>query len=64
MPKTTEPNREHPNLKARIMPHNNEAEQAVLGCVLIDRDAPIHILSEVKTDDFYARRTAISMEPC
>ena len=30
--------KEHPNVKARILPHNDEAEQAVLGCVLISDD--------------------------
>ena len=28
--------KEHPNIKARILPHNDDAEQAVLGCVMID----------------------------
>ena len=45
--------KEHPNVKARILPHNDEAEQAVLGCVLIDEDAPVTILNELKADDFY-----------
>ena len=48
-------NPEHPNLKARVLPHNNEAEQAVLGCALIDADAPIHIISELRPDDFYSK---------
>lgn len=39
--------------KARKLPHSLEAEQAVLGCVMIDNDAPISILSELKEDDFY-----------
>lgn len=43
----------HPNVKARILPHNDEAEQAVLGCVMIDENAPITILNELKPDDFY-----------
>lgn len=43
----------HPNLKARILPHNDEAEQALLGCVMIDENAPITILNELKPDDFY-----------
>lgn len=30
----------HPNLKARVLPHNDEAEQAVLGCVMIDEKRP------------------------
>ncbi len=45
--------KEHPNLKARILPHNDEAEQAVLGCVMIDEYAPITILNELKPTDFY-----------
>lgn len=44
---------QHPNVKERIPPHNDEAEQAVLGCALIDQDAPITILNELKPDDFY-----------
>lgn len=43
----------HPNITARILPHNDEAEQAVLGSVLIDEDAPITILNEIKSEDFY-----------
>lgn len=48
----------HPNLKARVLPHNNEAEQAALGCALLDDDAPIHILSELAPDDFYSKAHA------
>lgn len=51
-------NPEHPNLKARVLPHNNEAEQAVLGCVLLDTDAPIHILPELTPSDFYSKAHA------
>ncbi|MFR6640262.1 MAG: DnaB-like helicase N-terminal domain-containing protein [Christensenellales bacterium] len=35
------------------MPHSDDAEQAVLGCVLIDEDAPVAIISELKPEDFY-----------
>lgn len=44
----------HPNLKARVLPNNIEAEQSVLGCVLIDEYAPIHILNDLKVEDFYS----------
>lgn len=44
----------HPNVKARIMPQNNEAEQSLLGCVLIDEDAANDILSQLKAEDFYS----------
>jgi len=37
----------------RLPPHNLEAEQSVLGSLLIDRDAIIRIASYVKTNDFY-----------
>ena len=43
----------HPNLKARILPHNDEAERAVLSCVMIDENAPVTILGELIPDDFY-----------
>jgi replicative DNA helicase len=39
---------------ARIMPHNNEAEQALLGCVLISDEAATNILNDVQSADFYA----------
>ncbi len=39
--------------KERILPHSIEAEQSVLGCVLIDQDASMNIVSELKGDDFY-----------
>ena len=38
----------------KIMPHNIEAEQAVLGCILIDSQAQIDILTAIHTDDFYS----------
>ncbi len=37
----------------KMMPHSIEAEQSVLGCVLIDTDACINIMSDIKDSDFY-----------
>lgn len=37
----------------RLPPHNLDAEQSVLGALLIDRDAIIRIASYVKAADFY-----------
>ncbi len=37
----------------RLPPHNMEAEQSVLGSLLIDRDAVIRIASYVRPEDFY-----------
>ncbi len=39
--------------KERVLPHSTEAEQSVLGCVLIDREAGMNVLSEVRAADFY-----------
>jgi len=41
------------DIVARKLPHSLEAEQAVLGCVLIDQEAPFTILNEMGKDDFY-----------
>ena len=37
----------------RLPPHNLDAEQSVLGSLLIDRDAIIHVASFLKPGDFY-----------
>lgn len=39
----------------KIMPHNIEAEQAVLGCILIDVQAQADILGIMKEEDFYTQ---------
>lgn len=38
----------------KIQPHNIEAEQAVLGCILIDNQAQIDILALISEDNFYS----------
>ena len=38
----------------KIMPHNMEAEQSVLGCILIDSNAMADIITDLKSEDFYA----------
>ena len=42
------------NEKFKIMPHNLEAEQSVLGAMLIDAEVPMHIVNVLKESDFYA----------
>jgi len=37
----------------RLPPHNIEAEQGVLGSLMIDRDAIIRVASYLKPEDFY-----------
>ncbi|MDR2766821.1 MAG: replicative DNA helicase [Treponema sp.] len=41
-------------LKDRIPPHNDEAEQAALGAILLDNDAIDIALQFIKADDFYS----------
>ncbi|HCC50059.1 MAG TPA: replicative DNA helicase, partial [Candidatus Jacksonbacteria bacterium] len=36
-----------------IPPHNEEAEQAVLGGILIDKDAILKVASFLNSEDFY-----------
>lgn len=45
-------------MKDTLMPANTEAEQAVLGSILIDPDAIIRIASFLKADDFYSEKNA------
>ncbi len=40
--------------KPKIMPHSIEAEQAILGCNLIDNDVPITVMSKLSPGDFYS----------
>lgn len=40
--------------KVKMMPHNLEAEQAVLGCALIDDEAVVNIVSALSEADFYS----------
>ena len=39
---------------AAEMPHNLEAEQSVLGCLAIDRDIQLDVLSQLSEEDFYS----------
>lgn len=38
----------------KIMPHSLEAEQAVLGCVLIDNSCQTEIMTMLRAEDFYS----------
>lgn len=48
--------------KERILPHSIESEQSVLGCVLIDEDATVNIIAELKPEDFYVEAHRIIFE--
>ena len=41
-------------MEPKMLPHNLDAEQALLGCMLIDEKVPLTVVSEVKPDDFYS----------
>ncbi|MCC8067392.1 MAG: replicative DNA helicase [Clostridiales bacterium] len=50
------------NVLKRVMPHNTEAEQSVIGAMLMDRDA-VTTASELLTpEDFYQRQYGILFE--
>ena len=40
----------------RVPPHSNEAEESVLGALLLDRDAVIAVAQFLKSEDFYDER--------
>ena len=42
-----------PQLKTNAMPYNLEAEQSVLGSILIDMELQFEIISKLKEGDFY-----------
>ena len=41
-------------MAARVMPHNNEAEQSGLGACLMDCDVAVSNMNTIKQDDFYS----------
>lgn len=49
-------------LNAKVMPNNLEAEQAVLGCAMIDRAAAEHIVGHLEASDFYSQSHGIIFE--
>lgn len=47
---------EHPQDVERMKPHNLEAEQAVLGSLLIDPDAVMEVAAFLRPEDFYLQK--------
>ena len=43
----------------RVSPHDNDAEQAVLGGILIDRNAMPAVREILLPEDFYSQRPAV-----
>ncbi len=46
----------------RIMPHSVEAEQTVIGAMIMDQDAIVTCMEILKTDDFYQRQYGVIFE--
>lgn len=44
----------HPNVKGRILPYNIEAEQALLGSLMLDEQASIKLLDGLEREDFFS----------
>jgi replicative DNA helicase len=51
-------------ISERVPPHNVEAEEAVLGSLLVDPDAIEGIASWLKPDDFYEERNRWAYDAC
>lgn len=41
-------------MEAKMLPHNLDAEQAILGCMLIDERVPMDVFTKLHDDDFYS----------
>lgn len=48
-----------PSIIERLPPHNLEAEQSVLGSLLIDRDAIIKVAAFLRSEDFFANANGL-----
>lgn len=52
------------DLLGRIPPHNDEAEQSMLGALLIDKESIFKIADIVQADDFYRDAHKVIFEAC
>ena len=50
------------NLMKRVLPHSIEAEQSVIGSMLMDRDAIIAASEIVTADEFYQHQYGVMFE--
>ncbi len=50
------------NIIKRIMPHSHEAEQSVIGSMIMDRDAIIAAVDRLSPEDFYEREFQVMFE--
>ncbi len=52
------------NLNVRVPPHSQEAEESVLGAMLLDKDAVIAVAEFLLPEDFYDERLKAVYEAC
>lgn len=50
------------NILQRVVPHNTEAEQSVIGSMLMDKDAVVTASEMLHAEDFYQRQYGIMFE--
>lgn len=50
------------NVAPRIIPHSIEAEQAILGCLMLDEDVPVSVMGELDSSDFYVENHKLIYE--
>ena len=48
----------------KLPPHDIEAEEAVLGSILIDGDSFLRVTQQLKSDDFYSGKNKYCFEAC
>ena len=48
----------------RVPPHDDAAEEAVLGSILVDGGSFVHVAPVLKPEDFYRERNRWSYEAC
>ena len=53
-----------PTPLADRLPHDPEAERAVLGAVLLDPGAMLHIIEKLRVDEFYLESHRIVYQSC
>ena len=48
----------------KLLPHDVEAEEAIIGSLLLDGDSFLRVSSVIKTEDFYREKNAICYKSC
>ena len=48
----------------RVPPQNIEAEQAVLGAMLLEREAIAKVMEKLRSEDFYREAHKVILTPC